>query len=501
MRYYNNLEKVLEMRIIRLFLFCVACLSSLSLSAQQSNIYINGRARGAENHKVMLFRYADELSRCELLGDSATIDEDGRFDLAFYANYPEMVVLQIDDYSQSFYVEPGRTYHTRVENFDWCIDERVNVHIAPVVLPLRFDSLPPNELNFGISWFDRYCDSFVVANRIHFDARFRPERRYFDSLRGGVERHLKESGLSLQGDTYLERYCRYGLAEMEWRLGMTSRGRLYARYIRDNQILYYDANYMRFFLTLFTNSVSQGTRKISKDRLVAWVEGGMLDTYLDSLGLDPLLRNEQVRELVALQALGEMYYDRRYFRPEAVGQMVLKMARKSRFENHRKLARQLLETFREQHQEQPHYELTDQDRKAVSLDTLMAPWVYLAFVRLDDPVSVGELQTMAHFRDTIEKTCGDSVRFVTIVCDRELQRMYHFLNNRKDSRIYDWTFLHFSNNWQLLEQMEVVSYPTFVLIHGDEVNLDMPKPSTGYLLSAPWWPKREQAETRRLVGE
>lgn len=451
----------------------------------QVNVHIVGTSANGAGKRIELYSYTDMLTLDEQLEDACVIDSNGAFALACYANYPRLVVLQVESYNQSFYIEPGRRYEVYIPEFDWTIDEQRNVFLMPEPLPVQFLNLPPAELNLGIGAFEHLVDSFVVANRIHFDPRFRPNRRYFDSLQIAV---------GPTDDDFLGRYKEYTLATMQYDMRFASRKRLVAKYIADQPIRYYDEQYMRLFLTLFRESISMGTQWLPLGQLVEWVDRGDLASYLDSVGLDPLLRNEQVRELAVLEALKESYYDAVYDR-QGVRQMVAQLAEQTKFADHRTLARNLLRKFDRQDSssnELGQVCLPDAERRTVCLDSLLGKWLYIAFVRVGDPNSLAELETMAFFRDSVYAHHHD-VQFVGVSCDREFQKMYHMLKNSRRGHRYDWLWLHFDYDYRLLERFDVVSYPTFVLIdpEGRRPYDITPAPATGFLLNAPW-DKKEQ---------
>jgi len=54
-------------------------------------------------------------------------------------------------------------------------------------------------------------------------------------------------------------------------------------------------------------------------------------------------------------------------------------------------------------------------------------------------------------------------------------KMYYFARDKK----YDWTFLHFNNDYELLENFGVYAYPSFVLIdeNGKFIQCPALKPS------------------------
>lgn len=460
----------------------------------QSNLTIFGTSENAAGKRIELRCYDDMLSRAEVLLDEAVVDSTGAFRLESYLKYPRLVFLQVENYSQSFYAEPGRRYEVYLPEFDWAQDETLNVFLDQTALPVEFLNLPEDELNLKIKRFDELVDSFIDSNRVHFDYKFHPDRRWFDSLELLVKRECGLGAAAVEGPDFFRRYCEYTLAEMRMAMFPASRRKLIGRYIKDQTVLYHDEGYMRLLLALYEGSVSMGTRRLPLARLTAWVASADLDRYIDSLGVEPLLRDEQVRELAALQALKESYYDPRYDRA-GVRRMVTLISQRSKFAEHRRIAERLLEGFNrmEGEQEVPSFVLPDAEHGLVSLDSLRGKWVYLSFVRVGDPNSLRELETLAHYRDSVYANYPD-VEFVSISCDREFQKMYHFLNNSRRGAKCRWLWLHFDGNYRLLEHYEVVSYPTFVLIDPEgrlRYNVT-PAPGTGFLMHAPWMKEAEK---------
>ena len=112
-------------------------------TAQTRNVTLEGIfSEGAGRH-VELLGYSDPISLHEVVLDSTTIDSNNHFSLALFCNYPRLVILQIESYSQSFYVEPGRHYEMRIDNFDWTQDEQRNAWIDPWCCPYSSSTCLP----------------------------------------------------------------------------------------------------------------------------------------------------------------------------------------------------------------------------------------------------------------------------------------------------------------------------------------------------------------------
>ncbi len=466
--------------------FILTFLTLCNFALAQKNITIRGTAENGVGRKVELLKLSDLISKNEILLDTFRIGDDKKFDLRCWSNYPVMVTLQIENYSQSFYVEPGRDYQVVIPSFDWTLDEKRNVFLDPEPLPLLFQNIPPDDINLQIDSIDRVIARFISDNYFYFDQKFHPSAYYFDSLVMTVNRLCRDTS-----SDFVNRYRVYRLAELKYSMRFDSRRNLINQFIKNSPILYYDENYMSLFTTLYANSISKGTADIPVYRLAHWVYNLDLDTYLDSIGTDPLLRHEQIRELAALQALYESYYNFRYYDADMVVKMIQKLAARTKFPDHKVIAGHILNAIshrdEETQPEEPIFVLPDVDKNPVSLNSLKGKWVYISFVRVGDAASLSEIETIAHFHDSIVAYYPD-VQFVTIDCDREFQKMYHFLKNSKHGDRYNWTWLHFDGNYDLLRYFQIYSYPWFVLLdpEGRIVYDVTPAPSTGFFFNAPW---------------
>ena len=466
-------------------LLAVVWLAMPTAAAGQRNVLLHGSMENAAGKVVGLYGYADMLTMEEVLLDEAVADSTGHFELGTYVNYPRLVFVQVEFYSQSFYIEAGRTYNMYVPAFDWDLNEQHNVFLDPVALPVEFMQLSPDELNLKLGRVDEVVDSFVSAKRVSFAPRFKPDRRMMDTLEALVASLGKEGD-----DVFVERYKAYTLAQMRFAMHTDSRSKLFSKYVDGQELRYYDEAYMRFFFNLMADCISPGMRRVPQWRLQHWVADGSMEVMMDSLGLDPLLRNEQVRELAVLEALKEMYFRGDYSR-DGVLRMVERIGQESKFEDHRKLAKRLLRKLggeaAEEETTPPPVPLKDVEGAEVTTDALQGKWLYVSFVRVGDPNCMAEVETMAHFCDSLYATFPH-VEMVSVVCDREFQKMYHFLrNNRKASR-YRWRWLHFNGQYRWLERVGVVSFPTFMVVdpQGRIRDAYAPKPASGYLFRGPW---------------
>lgn len=467
----------------------VAILALCLTGTAQVNVQLRGTGENLAGKEVELYCYDDMLTMAERLLDRAEADSTGAFELGCYLTYPRMVFVQVERYSQTFYAEPGRTYEVFLPEFRWEQDEERNVLLDPVALPLQFMNVAPDELNLRILQFDTAVEGYLDRHRVHFDPKFKPGRAWMDSLETTVRSVCGLEG-GAPGTDFFGRYAAYTLAEMRFAMRFASRKTMFERYLAGRTVLYHDENYMRLALGLMDGMVSLGTQRLPKWKLTEWVAAANLDTYLDSLGTDPLLQDEQLRELAALVALKESYYDADYDRA-GVHRMVEQLAGRTKFADHAELAVRLEQSFRRAEQGEEvttAFLLPDSAGHSVSLDSLLGKWIYLSFVRVGNPVCQRELQTMAHFRDSVYAL--GNVEFVSVCCDRDPQKMRDFLQGGRRGHSYHWLWLHFDGDYRLLERFGVTAYPTFHLINPEgKLHYSVtPPPASGIFLHAPWQP-------------
>ncbi len=463
-------------------LITIAVLLLCTMVGFSQNVSVKGRTVNAKGKTIEIYKDADKFSKQEQLLDSYTIDDKQTFDLAFTVKYPTLVFLQIENYSQSFFVEPGKDYDIIIHEFKWNIDEEMNVYQNPVALPVEFVGLNSDDLNYQISAFDSVESELILKYRMFLDFRFKKDTKRIDTMLTTLNNVWNDSE-----NVFFESYKKHKIAELQYLFKLVSPKKIAEEYFKGQPIQYDDEGYTSLFNSYFSDYISRGTKQLPIETLSRWVDEKDLFKYLDSIGIDPMLQHEQLRELVALKALQESYYNDCY-NPEMVVEMLKRFENESKFSQHRVIARNILNTFDEvaKEIELPDFRLPNVDKEIVSLSDFKGKWIYLSFVRVTEKSSICEIETLAFFYDSIRN--NSDMEFVTISCDREFQKLYHFIKNSKNGMRYKWTWLHFDNNYKMLDSFAVRSYPHFVLINpeGRVHSYSTIKPGEGFFINSKW---------------
>ena len=464
-------------------LIAVVLLMVCTLTIASQNVSVKGKTINAKGKTIEIYKDADKFSKQELLLDSYKIGDNQTFEFAFTVKYPTLVFIQIENYSQSFFVEPGKDYELVIHEFKWNIDEKMNVYQNPVALPVEFIGLADDDLNYQISAFDSVESEMILKYRMFLDFRFKKDAKRIDTMLTALNNVWSDSE-----NQFFISYKKHKIAELQYLLRLQSPKKIADEYFKGQLIQYDDEGYASLFNSFFSNYISRGTKQLPIETLSRWVDEGDLFKYLDSIGIDPILQHEQLRELVALKALQESYYNDCY-NHKMVVEMLKRFENESKFPQHRVIARNILNTFTEvsKEVELPEFRLPNVDKEMISLADFKGKWIYLSFVRVSEVHSICEIETLAFLHDSVTKS--SNMEFVTISCDREFQKLYHFLKNSKNGTKYNkWTWLHFDNNYKMLDMFGVRSYPHFMLINpeGKVHSYSTAKPGEGFFVNSKW---------------
>jgi peroxiredoxin len=235
------------------------------------------------------------------------------------------------------------------------------------------------------------------------------------------------------------------------------------KYFWKQPVLYDNTGYMEFFNEFFNGYIPAESKHITREDLDRTINSERsFPAFLDSLGKDSLLRNEVLRELVALKTLGEVYYSQQYDK-SAILEMLKYVEEKSKFPQHKQIAENYLKLFTKlaQGTVAPDFKLKDYTGQLYSLAEFNKDkYIYLFFWTTWCVPCINEMNLM----NKLKEKYGTKVEFVGISTDKEFMTYYYFMQKNKK---FNFTTLHWGNNTSLLENYDVKAYPTFILIGPD----------------------------------
>lgn len=117
----------------------------------------------------------------------------------------------------------------------------------------------------------------------------------------------------------------------------------------------------------------------------------------------------------------------------------------------------------------PNFTLKDSQGKKVSLTDFKGKYVYLNFWSSWSVPSMKELNVMKN----IYPKYKENVEFISINLDDNKKQMQEIL--RKNN--YAWPFLHYGDDYELKEEYQVRTVPSYFLIDGKGEFVEAPAPS------------------------
>jgi thiol-disulfide isomerase/thioredoxin len=413
---------------------------------------ITGTAPGAEGKRIEVIVSLDLLTGLEKTLVQATVDSTASFALSLNADKILAASLAIDFHRGELFLEPGKTYDLSIAPLNYYEIQEVNPFVESQSLEITILGNKPDELNALIQTFNKDYNIFVLEN-FNFLYRDKDKAR-LDTFRVRTGRKFAEVK-----NSYFVDYVHYKLGSLEQLANVMGKPPMVKKYFSDGPVLYGNVEYMDFFKEFFSKYITTTSRPL---KFLNY--SGMLNSpnsfpvLMKALEVDTLLRKPQLRELVLLRCLMEMY-DEPAYTHQGIQNTLASVARESKFPDNKVIADDLIKylTRLRRGSAAPGFTLQDRFRKKVSLSELKGKPVLLCFWTTYCQKCLREMELIKPLYDTYR----NRMTFVSISADKDFVKMVFFLNLKKD---FTWTFLHLGGEFGLLREYDVRSFPLFVLI-------------------------------------
>ena len=426
------------------------------------DVKIQGVFPGAEGKTIRLFEYSDLITFRQKQIDSKVVDETGNFEFNLVIYEPQYVSFRIDHARNGMYIEPGNTYEIEFSHLDFdAINDRRSLYIDPINIPFEIRNMPPDCINSLIDSLDRMFDEFILENfSMSNYGRMGPLLVQFRELTDSVFTGIDKKYFKDYYDYKFGRFYNITNSKPAYNLAL--------EYFFDMDVLYKNMEYMDYFNSYFENFVINGSRNIRLYDIEFTVnELGSYTALMDSLGKDSVLRNEVLREMVLLKSMDKLY-NHRDFSKNNMSAILEEVANNSKFPAHRTIAENIL--WAKNHltfgSDAPDFLLVGGKGEEISLSDFEGKYLYLSFFTTWCVPCNAELPVI----ETLYSEYADIVEFVSVSVDRHTTPYYDYL--RKND--FSWQIFHFNDNFDMLDDYNVRSYPVFVLISPDGKIMNYP---------------------------
>jgi peroxiredoxin len=427
-------------------------------------VSVSGKLLSGNGFVIRLMTYTDQLSymRQTLQTDTVGPDELYRFNIDI--NSVKYCWLDVEFQQVELFIQPGQAYEIDI---DLKNESLTSSYYNRAGLPYKIMKDDDDHLNFSIQDFNQLYNDFLL----NYSQKIRE-----GSSKSAFDNFIKAIDVRFQNATnpFFLDYVKYKTASMQLFMRIKSRETIGLDYITNQPVLYDNLEYMDFFHLYFEKYFLSVGKYVDYNKTYDMINGtASAADLLDSLKTDPVLKDMQVRELLLLDGLKELY-NVSGFKRNRVMELINEISKTGHIYESRVLAENLTTRLKrlQPGTPAPGFDLKEAATgKGYILDDFAGKYIYLAFFDSQNPASQSELGMITD----IYEEYRNKVAFVAISVDKNRAALNDYL---KRSQL-PWLVLSYQGNLELLEQYDATTYPHFVLINdkGQVARCPAPSPS------------------------
>ncbi len=451
---------------MRYFILLFLILSGFTVSAKK--VVISGYAPDYIGQEMKVFRIQDYLSDKLTPISSATVKEDSTFQMSFFSEEIEKVIIRCNNNRSFLYVEPGASYSL-------FFPERNKYE--PVLpsgntVEMSFLDLDSSDINYKVLGFQRWMDYFVGGT---YHLRNDKESALFsaklDSFKTNVFNYYLPD--TSENSFFLKTYIRYSIAGLDNINTIAERNRYekYDFYLEKYPVSYTNDIYMDYVLDFYEKAIPRLANETNEMFYKGVINSSPSQIFF-ALGHEYTLKNPKIRELVMIQALSEAYYSGQY--PTTNIETVLdSLSQNSLFQVHENIAKNVLDRLTDllPGGKAPNFVIRSDKDKAKTLADYKGKYLYLHFTDPNSEVNMREIEIMKGLHDRY----GDYVQFVTIYQAQKGTSE----ENKEILNALPWEAFELKQDHSIFDRYRVVNFSSYVLIDavGNVVASPAPKPT------------------------
>lgn len=450
---------------MRFFVLLFLILSGFSLSAQK--VVVSGYAPEYIGQELKIYRIKDYLSDKVTLISSTKVAEDSTFELSFFSEEIEKVIVRCNNNRSFLYVEPGAKYSLYFPGRN---------QYEPVVpsgnsVEMTFLGLDSVDINYKILGFQRWMDYFIGGTyHLRNDKQTAQFAAELDTFKTNVQNYYTRD--SSDNSFFLRTYIRYSIAGLDNINTIAERNRFekYDFYLEKYPVSYNNDIYMEYLKGFYEKAIPRLANE-TNELFYQGVISSSPSKIFYALGHEYTLKNPKIRELVMIQALSEAYYSDQY--PKTNIETILdSLSKNSLFKAHEDIAKNILDRLTDlvPGGNAPNFVLKEDDVTKTLAD-YKGKYLYLHFT---DPRTESNMREIEIMKDMHERY-KDYVQFVTIYPTyKETTK-----ENAATLSALPWDTYSLDQSHNIFEKYRITNFSSYVLVDagGGVVASPAPKPT------------------------
>ena len=434
------------------------------------NVIITGNAKTYAGDELVWKTYSDQITFTEKQLGVCKVNNNGDFKFSINIKRTNISFIHLSVFKGVLYLEPEKSYHIVLpEKVTKLPEDELNPFFEETEFFVRCINSDTTDLNYLIKKFDKLYS--IYLNKTFNQFKGKVGKPVIDSIVELIEKEFPKNK-----NQYFNNYKEYNYAAMRLIAYERNKKRFLNQNFANKEILYNNPAYMDLFNRVFANHLSVLYRepkgKIIPYNLIKQKSLSSLKSTLDSF---PYLTNDTLQDMVILKSLFDNFYKEDFprssilFMLDSIELVTNVEEIKTTAKNINNKLTTLLAGF-----SAPNFELKDVKGNLVSLENFKDKFVYLNFC---NPASYS-CQKDFKILQQLNLQQYELFNIVTIcVCDNH-EEMKQLVKDNK----FNWTFLYYEKNDQLLKDYNVRVYPSYYLINPE-----------GKLIMSPAFPPTENS--------
>jgi len=432
------------------------------------SVKITGNAKTYAGDSLYWKTYSDQITFTEKQLAACKVANNGDFEFNLAIEKPSISFIHLNVFKGILYLEPGKSYRIFLpQKVKKLPEDELNPFFEETEFFIRCKNIDSTDLNYYIKKFDRLYDTSIAKSFKQFKGKI--AKSVVDSMI-----QLMENEFSMCKNEYFNNYRTYSYASYRLIAYERNKKRFMNEYFANKEILFNNPAYMDLFNNVFSNHLSVLYRepkgKAIPFNLIRQKSLSKLKSTLDSF---PHLTNDSLQEIVILKSLFDNFY-KEDFPQKPMLFMIDSIEISSRTKEIRTIAKNIKNKLTKLFPgyDAPNFNLVDKNNKAFSLESFKGEFVYLNFCNPNSYACQKDFRTL----QKLNLQQYEKFKIVTICICNSLDEMKRLVKSNK----YNWTFLYYEKNSQLLKDYNVRVYPSYYLINPE-----------GKLVMAPAFPPEE----------
>ena len=454
-------------KLLRVFLVIILSCLFINSRVHAGEIVLSGKSVDWANSEIAFYRYKELITYSEELLAKTVISDDGTFKLTFRVNETSYIFTHLGIYLAYLYAEPGKEYELVLPPVkEKTSSDYLNPYFQETEIQMGIINIREDDINIQIRMFDDmyepYYDKHVIES---------VEGKNFARLDEDIS-HI-ESHFAKNTNKYFRQYREYKYAYLRY-LSLqhnvtTVSNLLFAR----KPVLYNNMAYMDLFNQVFKDYFYYHGRTDEGEKIYQDINKDKNYEELKvTLRENKLFAGDTLLELVILKCLFDEFYKDRFSRSgilvvldSLISETDIREDKLIGLVIRNKITR-LLSGF-----PPPSFELYDLDSNLVSLEDFKGKYVYLNFCSCASYTCLKDFDAI----QGIYARHKNRLAVVTITVDFYDETLKKFLMNKE----YNWEFLFYSHQPDVLKEYDIRAFPTYFLIGPDGKLILSPAPAPG----------------------